>query len=639
MVNHDATAPQRRLGAYFDALTQRTTFTVWAPLAKRVQIRWHREPVSIWNAESERKAAWLGVQDLQSSSGGYWWLETDQAPPGTLYTYVLDEQTERPDPCSRAQPGGVHGASQVINHRFAWHDQSWQGRDWRELVFYELHVGTFSQPGTFAEVIAQLPRLAELGITAIELMPVAQFSGTRNWGYDGVYLYAVQQNYGGANGLKALVDAAHQFGIAVYLDVVYNHLGPEGNYLDQFGPYFRKSKSTPWGAAINFAGRNSSEVRRFFLDNALEWLRDYHLDGLRLDAIHAYHDQSSPSFLQELSAAVEKLSQELQRPLYLIGESNLNDWRLTQPIAQGGQGLHGQWNEDYQRAWQAYLTGERAGSYADFGEFAQCRTVAEQAFYLTGQPSQYRYQPHGQPLPWDAALRKNLIEQSIVYLQNHDQIGNRPGGERLTTLIPFEQYQVALGLLCLGPSVPLLFMGEEYYEQAPFYYVVDHAFPGLNESIRRGRESYFATCDWTAGQIADPALLTTFLRSKLDVSQMEHNHTSRLWSEYVKQLLRIRQRLFTPGATAAIEWKLLSATSVATICYWYQSCQGQFLVLANCAATPVQQTVNEVPINSRRCVLASSSMEYGDDQQAAQQTNSLKHFELMGWNLQVWEIE
>jgi maltooligosyltrehalose trehalohydrolase len=425
----------------------------------------------------------------------------------------------------------VHGPSRVCNLAYEWRDALWRGPPLRAYVIYEIHVGTFSRPGSFDGVLAQLERLRALGITAIELMPVAQFPGTRNWGYDGVYPFAVQQSYGGARGLQRLVDACHAAGLAVVLDVVYNHLGPEGNYLGDFAPYFTDRYRTPWGAALNFDGADSEGVRRYFLENALQWIEDFHVDALRLDAIHAIVDRSARPFLEELADAVHRRGEELGRNVYVIGESDLNDPRVVRPSALGGHGLDSMWCDDFHHAAHSLLTGETSGYYADFGRVEQFAQAFRGGMSNAGGYSRFRRRRHGRAGP------DLQPEHCVVCMQNHDQVGNRRLGERCSALLGFEQQKLAAGILCLSRFVPLLFMGEEYGETAPFQYFVDHGDEALLEAIRQGRAEEFGHTDTT--DAPDPAARETFERCLLNHELLSSSRHQALYRLY-QVLLRLR---------------------------------------------------------------------------------------------------
>ena len=455
--------------------------------------------------------------------------------PGTRYFYRLDGNTERPDPASKFQPEGVHGPSQVIDPHFVWEELHWSGIPFSHYVLYELHVGTFTAQGTFDAIVPHLDELKDLGITAIELMPVAQFPGDRNWGYDGVYPFAVQNSYGGPDGLKRLIDACHQRGLAVILDVVYNHLGPEGNYLNDFGPYFTDRYHTPWGAAINFDGPDSDEVRRFFIENALYWVTEFRLDALRLDAVHGIFDFSALHFLQELAAAVHEQAERLNRRIYVIAESDLNDVRLVRPPELGGYGLDAQWNDDFHHALHTLLTGERTGYYEDFGRLQDLAKAFAEGFVYSGAYSPARRRRHGN-------TSKDLpAHRFLVCAQNHDQVGNRLKGDRLSALVSFEGLKLAAAVVLLSPFIPLLFMGEEYGETAPFPYFVSHSDPDLIEVVRRGRREEFAYFQGS-DEPPDPQAEATRQSASLDHS-LRHQGKHRILYELYKELIKLRNEI------------------------------------------------------------------------------------------------
>jgi maltooligosyltrehalose trehalohydrolase len=408
----------------------------------------------------------------------------------------------------------VHGPSQIIDPYFAWEDGNWCGLPWPEYIIYELHVGTFTAEGTFEAIIPCLDELKELGITAIELMPVAQFPGSRNWGYDGVYPYAVQHSYGGPQGLKRLVNACHQRDLAMILDVVYNHLGPEGNYLGDFGFYFTDRYKTPWGPALNFDGPYGDEVRRYFIENALYWITECHIDALRLDAVHAIVDHSAYTFLEELTSVVHQQAERLNRRVHLMAESNLDDTRIIRSAEAGGYGLDAQWNDDFHHALHTLLTGERDGYYQDFGKVTHLAKAFTDGYVYSGQYSAFRQRRHGN------SSRLVPAHKFVVCAQNHDQIGNRMLGGRLGQLVSFEGLKLAAGVVLLSPFIPLLFMGEEYDETAPFQYFISHTDPKLIEVVRQGRREEFA--------------LNPFLRHQ------EHHAVLRA---FYKALIRLRRTL------------------------------------------------------------------------------------------------
>lgn len=512
--------PKRPLGAVWSPKGT-CGFLLWAPKAQRVDVHF----VTPGNR----------VIAMQPLDGGYFTAAVEEIAPGARYLYCLDGQTERPDPASRFQPQGVHGPSEVVDLDFEWSDQSWFGIPLEQYVFYELHVGTFTPQGTFDAIIPRIHELRDLGMTAIELMPVAQFPGNRNWGYDGVYPFAVQNSYGGPAALKRLVNACHQQGIAVVLDVVYNHLGPDGNYLADFGPYFSDLYGTPWGQAINFDGPQSDEVRRYFLENASQWISEFHVDALRLDAIQAIVDVSARPFLEALSTMIHAKANQLNRKVFLIAESNRNDARLLNPHAVGGTGLDAVWNDDFHHSLHVSLTGERNGYYQDFSGIEDLACAFRKGFVFEGQYSKYRQRRHG------SSSQQISAHRFVVFAQNHDQVGNRSAGERLSQLISFEQLKLAAATVLLSPCVPLLFMGEEYGEPAPFSYFVSHGDPALIESVRTGRREYLARFQW-GGDMADPQDEGTFLRSIPNWDLRAEGHHRQLWNFY-QELLRLRRDL------------------------------------------------------------------------------------------------
>lgn len=455
------------------------------------------------------------------------------AAPGDHYWYWLDGTVRRPDPVSRSQPDGVHGPSQVIDPTFAWSDSEWRGIALEEYILYELHVGTFTPHGTFDGAISRLDYLCELGITVVELMPVAQFPGERNWGYDGTYPFAPQNSYGGPDGLKRLIDACHSRGLAVVLDVVYNHLGPEGNYLHSFGPYFTDRYRTPWGDAVNFDGSDSDPVRHYFISNALHWITEYHIDALRLDAIHGIYDFSALHILQEMTEAVHRQGTALGRQVYVIAESDLNDVRVINSPVSGGYGLDAQWNDDFHHALRTLLTGERAGYYADFGHLSDLVKSYREGFVLSGGYSSFRRRRHG------SSSAEIPPGQLVVFSQNHDQVGNRMSGERPGEHLSAPQLMLAAATVLLSPYVPLLFMGEEYAESAPFPYFISHGDADLAEAIRRGRLEKFAASG-NQGAPPDPQSEATFLSAKLNHEQRQQGDQRAVFNFY-RQLIRLRK--------------------------------------------------------------------------------------------------
>lgn len=470
-------------------------FVVWAPRRESVEV--------VIEGASSRAVP------LAPAGEGYWRIVVGGIGAGADYRFRLDGEVTRPDPASHSQPAGVHEASRVVDHEaFSWSDDGWAGLDLRDFVIYEIHIGAFTTAGTFAAVASRLDDLAGLGITAIEIMPVAQFPGDRNWGYDGVYPYAVQASYGGPDGLKGLVDECHRRGLAVILDVVYNHLGPEGNYLRDFGPFFTDRYRTPWGEAVNFDGPWSDGVRDYFIGNALHWFERYHIDALRLDAVHAIYDVTARPFLQELSEAVSSMSVASGRACHLIAECDRNDPRMMKAVDEGGLGIGAGWSDDFHHALRTVLTGERDGYYGDFGSTEQVAKAFREGYVFTGEHSRYRHRRHG------ASPTGLSPEQFVVFAQNHDQVGNRMGGERLSAIVDFESLKLAAAVVLLSPYVPLLFMGEEYGEESPFLYFVSHGDPGLVAAVREGRKKEFRAFHWK-GEPPDPQSEETFRASTL----------------------------------------------------------------------------------------------------------------------------
>lgn len=495
-------------------------FTLWAPLHKKIKLKIVHP--------------FEGLYPMFQDKEGYWKVVLEGIPPGTQYLFRIDDNIERPDPASHYQPFGVHGPSQVVDHiTYPWEDQSWSGIQVPKLIIYELHIGTFTDKGTFESAIKNLDHLLDLGITAIEIMPVAQFPGTKNWGYDGVYLYAPQNCYGGPDGLKKLVSSCHQKGIAVILDVVYNHFGPEGNYSREFGPYFTGKYKTPWGDSFNFDDEYSDGVRNFFLENANYWFTKFHIDGLRLDAVDKIYDLSAKHFLRELSENTEKLNLESTLNHFLIAESDLNDEKVIRPLDLYGYGIDAQWSDDFHHALHSILTGEKDGYYSDFGTLNHLHTALEESFYYSGRYSEFRKRRHG-----NSAVERPPYK-FVICLQNHDQVGNRGSGDRLANLVSFEALKVAAGILILSPYIPIIFMGEEYAEKNPFLYFVDHSNSNLMEAVKTGRREEFKTFHWE-NEIPDPTKDDTFHKSKINLKLKEDAQNSILF-EFIKFLIRCKK--------------------------------------------------------------------------------------------------
>jgi maltooligosyltrehalose trehalohydrolase len=553
-------------------------FRVWAPKPAGVMLR-------------------AGGRDHEMRQASTGWWECDFAgTPGTDYQFVVDGQAV-PDPRSPFQPLGVHGPSRTVDHEaFPWTDGRWNAPPLSSAIVYEIHIGTFTREGTFDSAIARLDHAAGLGITHIELMPVNEFSGQWGWGYDGVDLYAPHHHYGGPEGLKRLVDACHGRGLAVLLDVVYNHAGPSGSYLGRFGPYYHEARITPWGAAINLDGAGSHEVRRFICDNALMWLRDYHFDGLRIDAVHAMNDTSATHVLEQLSDEVSCLEAALGRSLVLIAESDLNDPRIVRCREAGGYGLHAQWNDDFHHSLHSVLTGERNGYYADFGGIGRLALCLRKAFVYTGGFSAYRGRAHGKP-PNGIPGRRFL-----GYLQNHDQIGNRARGERSSHLMSTGRLMIGAALVMSAPFIPMLFQGEEWGASSPFLYFTQHEEEWLCDAVTRGRRREFARFGWRAEEIPDPQARRTFEDSKLDLDEIDRQPHKALL-DWHKRLIRLRRTHseWTDGRMEQVE------TQFDDDLGWLQVRRGSFVVACNFAGER-----RAVPVPALSEVLLASAPPVSD---------------------------
>ncbi|MBE8522278.1 malto-oligosyltrehalose trehalohydrolase [Amycolatopsis sp. H6(2020)] len=490
-------------------------FSVWAPAARRVRV-----------------SVDAGVHEMTEGDDGWWHADAE----GINYAFLLDDDEKRlPDPRSRHQPHGVHAESRVYDHgEFEWTDDAWHGRQLPGGVVYELHVGTFTEGGTFDAAIERLDHLVDLGITHVELLPVNSFDGTAGWGYDGVLWGAVHQPYGGPDGLKRFVDAAHARGLAVVLDVVYNHLGPSGAYLDRFGPYF--AGQNDWGPGLNLDGPGSDEVRRYVIDNALSWLRDFHIDALRLDAVHALLDRRAVHLLEQLAIEVDALSAALNRPLTLIAESDLNDPRLVTPRERGGYGLHAQWSDDLHHALHVKLTGEATGYYTDFAAPDALERVLREVFFHAGTWSSFRERTHGRPVD----TRTVPGHRFLGYLQNHDQIGNRATGDRLSATVSADRLACGAAILFCSPYTPMVFMGEEWAASTPWQFFASFPDPELAEAVRTGRGREFSRHGWGESDVPDPMDPATVERSRLDWAEPERpGHRDIL--ELYRALIRLRR--------------------------------------------------------------------------------------------------
>ena len=492
---------------------------VWAPMAQSVGLRLTGQ---------------TAILPLQSN-GNYWQAAIPQLQPGDTYTILLDNSLERPDPASLSQPDGVHGPSQAVDTaRFAWTDADWRNLPLEDYLLYELHTGTFTPEGTFAGIESRLDYLVELGVNAIELMPVAQFPGSRNWGYDGVCPYAVQNSYGGAAGLQQLVDACHRRGLAVVLDVVYNHMGPEGNYFADFGPYFTNRYKTPWGLALNFDDDYSDSVRRYFVENVLMWFRDFHIDALRIDAAHAIHDARETHVLREIKQYVDELVRQTGRSHYLIVESDQNETKFIQSLAAAGYGMDAQWNDEFHHALRVTAVGDRNGYYADYNGIGHLAKAYKDAYVYDGAYMPRRARIVGK------STAGHEGRQFVVFSQNHDHIGNRMLGDRPGQLVSLEMQKLMAGAVISSPYLPMLFMGEEWGEQAPFLYFVSHSDPALIEAVRQGRKQEFAAFQ-AAGEAPDAQAEETFMRSKLQWTQLTQEPHRTLF-RYYQALLTLRKQ-------------------------------------------------------------------------------------------------
>lgn len=555
------------------------TFHVWAPWPEKVELQVGEDRIN-----------------MKANADGWWAAAVHPVAEDRDYGFIFDGKGPWPDPRSFWQPHGVEGLSRCVNHEnFPWTDANWQAPPLASGVVYELHVGTFTQQGTFEAIIEKLDHLVALGVTHLELMPVNEFSGSRGWGYDGVGLFAPHHAYGGPDGLKWLVDACHASGLAVLLDVVYNHFGPAGGHFSQYAPYLSDRYSSPWGKGINFDGAESGEVRRFFCDNALMWLRDYHFDGLRLDAVHGIFDSSAVPFLEQLAAEVKQLEMQLGRPLVLIPESDLNDPRLLWGPERGGFGLDAQWSDDFHHALHTVLTGEKSGYYADFGSFADLAKALRNVYVYDGVYSKFRRRPHGRP---PIGLDGNRF---LGYMQNHDQVGNRAQGERSSRLMSVGRLKIAAALVMTSPFIPLLFQGEEWGATTPFLYFTDHQDPELGEAVRQGRRREFAAFGWKREDIPDPQAFETFAQCRLKWEERSQSPHVELLDWHRKLIaLRRAEPLLRDGRLDDVEIQYDEEER------WFILRRGPFVTAFNLGADP--RTV-PLPAGTCRILMASSSLK------------------------------
>ncbi|WP_446741814.1 malto-oligosyltrehalose trehalohydrolase [Silvibacterium acidisoli] len=552
------------------------TFRVWAPNARKVQVKVGEK-----------------LHPLTAQPHGWWQAAVETAKPGSDYVYRIDDDTlDLPDPRSAFQPEGVHGPSRVVDHAaYPWKDASWKAPSFEDAIVYELHIGTFTPEGTYRAAQQHIGDLKDLGITHVELTPVSAFPGVQGWGYDGVDLYAPHAPYGSPDELKAFVDACHAAGLAVLLDVVYNHLGPSGNYTGKFGPYFTASHHTPWGDAVNFEEGGSDEVRRFFIDNALMWLRDYHFDGLRLDAVHAYVDRSAIHFMEQLATDVRALEKQTGHTYAVIAESDLNDPRVVAPIDRGGYGFDAQWSDDFQHAIFSLLANDRSGYYADFGSFADLAKALERAFVYDGQYSAYRDHAHGRPIV-DLPSWKFL-----GYSQNHDQVGNRAQGERISHLVSEGRTRIAAAVVLTAPFVPMLFQGEEWAASTPFQYFTDHDDPDLGRAVSEGRKKEFVAFGWKPSEVPDPQSPKTFEDSKLKWEERSQpQHAAML--DWYRRLIHLRKTTkdLAPGPLEATKVRFEEKEK------WMMIERGSIRIVFSLAEEPVT-----VDLGSNTKILLQSS--------------------------------
>jgi maltooligosyltrehalose trehalohydrolase len=580
---------------------------LWAPSCERVEL-------VLFDVSGHCAIA------MQQAGNGYFVHCERRMEDGARYLYRLPDGMELPDPASRWQPDGVHRPSAVFTpERFAWSDGAWRGVPREDLVIYELHVGTFTPEGTFAAVLPRLAALRELGVTALEIMPVAQFPGGRGWGYDGVHPYAVQSTYGGPRGLQELVDAAHREGLAVILDVVYNHLGPEGNYLARFGPYFNDRYHTPWGSAVNYDGRDSDAVREFVLNNVRMWIRDFRMDGLRLDAVQTIFDLSARHILADVENAAHEEGERRGLPVHVIAETDQNDVCLLNPQDRGGYGLDAVWADDFHHALHSYLTGERHDYLADYGSVDKLVKAYNEVFVLDGRYSRHHRRRFGS--------RADGIDRDrfVVCIQNHDQTGNRAMGDRLGTLVPPEAQRLAAALLLLSPSTPLLFMGEEYGETRPFPFFCSFEDPELIEAVRRGRREDYAASYGLHGEVPDPQSEETFHAAQLSWQWPEGTHHAGLRRLYEEMLAARRAwpALRDRKQTVA---RAVQSSDGGDMLILERGGRGGIVAIANLTNRP--QTRPQIDLASRRLLLSSADERFGGLRREAESPATLSPYEV-----------
>lgn len=566
------------------------TFCVWAPKAEKVSV--------VITSPVER------IIPMQRNAEGYHTVEVERITAGTQYWFELDGHLRRPDPASRFQPYGVHNVSEVVDSTFGWTDGNWRGVPLESYIFYELHIGTFTSEGTFDAVIPHLHELVRLGITAIEIMPIAQFPGARNWGYDGVGMYAAQNSYGGVGGLKRLVNACHELGLAVVLDVVYNHLGPEGNYLNDFGYYFTQRYRNPWGNALNFDGAHSDAVRRYFIENALYWVGECHIDGLRLDATQEMADLSAHTVLEELVATVHQYGETVNRKIHLIAETDRSDDRLLRSPDVGGLGMDAQWSDEMHHVLHALLTGEEFAYYKGFRQFSHLVSALRQGYVHAGQFSPVHERRHG-------SFRPDLpAKRFVICLQNHDHVGNRAKGDRLNQMVSFEALKFGAGVVLLSPYLPMIFMGEEYAADTPFLFFTNFGDPALREAVRKGRAESFAAFNME-GMGADPESEDTFQACKLNHSERHQGHHAVLLAFYA-ELIRLRKSIPALSHLNKAQMEVIGfeRQGVLFMRRWHN--RSEVCVLFNLNETPAT-IIPPIPKGRWTCILASGDSRWQKD--------------------------
>lgn len=560
--------------------------TLWSPLAQKVEL-----VVGDGNAAE--------TIPLQKQELGFWHTTTAKVKAGTRYKFSIDDKDPLPDPASLFQPEGVHQHSVVVNlDQYTWKDQSWNNLPLPSYIIYELHTGTFTSEHNFDGIRNKLDYLVDLGINAIEIMPVGQFPGSRNWGYDGVYPFAVQNSYGGPEKLQELVDACHSRGIAVILDVIYNHLGPEGNYLGEFGPYFTEKYSTPWGKALNFDDAWCDGVRRYFIENALMWFRDFHIDALRMDAVHAIKDFSPTHIIKEIRQRVNELSSRTGKPYYLIAEMDLNDPIFINPLEKSGYGADAQWIDEFHHALRVSSGQKREGYYSDFVGVEHLAKSYNDAFVYDGQFSEHRKKIFG-------AKTDNPGHQFVVFSQNHDHTGNRMLGERTSQLVSFEMCKVMAGAVMVAPYLPMLFMGEEYAEKNPFQFFISHTDEALAALVNEGRRKEFSSFNWK-GETPDPRLEETFARSMLQWNINDEQHQKML--HFYKTLINHRKNQPALRSTDRTNCKATADTSASTIIVKRTSDEQELICYLN--FSNIEYSINKEHVNWE-VLLDSSSPDFG----------------------------